>query len=60
MILIKDLLITEVGRPNFHDLRFASCREINRVIIRVFSRDVILGGEIPFVERENVKNIQKT
>ena len=28
---------------------------------RVFSRDVVLGGgEIAFVRRENVKNIQKT
>ena len=26
---------------------------------RVFSRDVVLGGEIAFVGRENVKNIQK-
>ena len=27
---------------------------------RVFSRDVVLGGEIAFVGRENVKNILKT
>ena len=27
---------------------------------RVFSRDVVFGGEIAFVGRENVKNIQKT
>jgi len=26
----------------------------------LFSRDVVLGGKIAFVGRENVKNIQKT
>ena len=29
-------------------------------MIRVFSRDVVLGGEIAFVGRENAKNILKT
>ena len=29
-------------------------------MIRVFSRDVVLGGKIAFVGGENVKNILKT